>query len=142
AIEGAGAIAATANDLETARILNLQPRYGVDITESSLPQETQQSNALHFQKGCYIGQEIVERVRSRGHVNKTLMGFEIEGGPAPASGTGITVGDKEAGAVTSAAVSPAGLVRGLAIVRVPFNRAGEIASVEGRPAQLLEPGLR
>ena len=75
AIEGAGAIAASAEDAETMRIENFVPKYGREITEHTLPQETQQLHALHFQKGCYLGQEIVERIRSRGHVNRMLMGI-------------------------------------------------------------------
>ena len=65
-------------DAEAARIEHFVPRYGCDITEHTLPQETQQMHALHFQKGCYLGQEIVERIRSRGHVNRLLMGFRME----------------------------------------------------------------
>ena len=42
------------------------PAYGIDIVERDLPQETSQMRALHFNKGCYLGQEIVERIRSRG----------------------------------------------------------------------------
>src|SRR6185312_15949917 len=60
------AIPATAEDAEAFRIMKFRPKYGKDITDRSLPQETQQMQAMHFQKGCYIGQEIVERVRSRG----------------------------------------------------------------------------
>ncbi len=44
----------------------LRPQYGVDIRDRDLPQETAQAHALHFAKGCYLGQEIVERIRSRG----------------------------------------------------------------------------
>lgn len=141
-LEGAGAIAASAEQAESARVLNLRPRYGVDITESSLPQETQQSHALHFQKGCYLGQEIVERIRSRGHVNKTLMGFELDSPHVPEIGAKVNAGGKDTGEVTSAASSAHGSVRGLAWVRVPYNKPGEIAGIEGRPAKLLEPALR
>jgi aminomethyltransferase len=49
---------------------NGRPRYGEDIRETSLVQETQQMHAVSFTKGCYLGQEIVERVRAQGHVNK------------------------------------------------------------------------
>ena len=86
-IEAAGAIAATEQDAETARIENFVPRFGCEISDHTLPQETQLTNALHFQKGCYLGQEIVERIRSRGHVNRLLMGFRIElPATAPAGG--------------------------------------------------------
>ena len=52
------------------RIVSGIPRYGVDIRERDLPQETEQARALNFNKGCYVGQEIVERIRSRGAVHR------------------------------------------------------------------------
>ena len=61
-----------------------RPRYGVDITETSIPQETHQMHAVHPSKGCYIGQEIVERVRARGHVNEIWYPIEIEVAESPA----------------------------------------------------------
>ena len=132
ALEAAGAIAASAEDAERARIHSFRPRYGVDITAASLPQETQQTHALHFQKGCYLGQEIVERIRSRGHVNKQLMGFRLEGHALPAAGTNLFAGGKEAGEVTSAAETPEGIY-GLAYIRVPWNKPGSLAGIDGRP---------
>ena len=65
-----GVIQADKVTADVVRIENAKPRYGVDISDASLPQETQQMYAVHPSKGCYIGQEIVERVRSRGHVNE------------------------------------------------------------------------
>jgi tRNA-modifying protein YgfZ len=148
-IEGAGAIAATAADAETVRIENFVPRYGCDITEHTLPQETQQMHALHFQKGCYIGQEIVERIRSRGHVNRVLMGFRIEcpieskddGKSAPAAppaGTKLMQEGKPSGEVTSSAAAN-GVVFGLAYVRMPGARSGAIAEIDTRAAALFPP---
>ena len=61
------------------RIVSGIPRYGVDIRERDLPQETEQARALNFNKGCYIGQEIVERIRSRGAVHRKFTGFVMEG---------------------------------------------------------------
>jgi tRNA-modifying protein YgfZ len=75
---------ASDDEVETARILYARPLYGVDITDANLPQETQLTHALHFSKGCYLGQEIVERIRSRGHVNKVLTRLEYASdAPAP-----------------------------------------------------------
>ncbi len=85
ALEDAGAKPVSEAEIEAARILNGKPLYGVDIMDTNLPQETQLTHALHFSKGCYLGQEIVERVRSRGHVNKVLQRVEFEG--APPTGT-------------------------------------------------------
>lgn len=61
--------------LELWRILHGIPRYGQDIRDRDLPQETEQAQALNFTKGCYIGQEIVERIRSRGQVHRKFTGF-------------------------------------------------------------------
>jgi folate-binding protein YgfZ len=138
-LEGAGAIAASPADAELARIQAFRPRYGVDITDATLPQETQQTHALHFQKGCYLGQEIVERIRSRGHVNKQLMGFRLEGHAVPTPGSSLFAGGKEVGDVTSAAEAPDGAVYGLAYVRVPYNKPGAVAGIDGRPAELFSP---
>src|SRR5262249_21758688 len=55
------------------------PRYGVDFNEDNLLLEVGLDNAVSFTKGCYLGQEVVERIRSRGHVNKKLMGLLIDG---------------------------------------------------------------
>ena len=61
--------------LEMQRIVAGIPLYGVDIRERDLPQETEQMRALNFNKGCYVGQEIVERIRSRGNVHRKFTGF-------------------------------------------------------------------
>ena len=80
----AGAQPAGAEALEMWRVLHGIPNYGQDIRDRDLPQETGQSDALNFTKGCYIGQEIVERIRSRGHVHRQFIGFEFSGAvPAP-----------------------------------------------------------
>jgi aminomethyltransferase len=144
ALKTAGAVSATAEDAEQVRLRHFKPRFGQDITENTLPQETQQMHALHFQKGCYLGQEIVERIRSRGHVNKQLMGFHVEThateGPAPVKpGMKLFAGGKEAGEVTSAGIDADGRAYGLAYVRVPYNKPGTTVGIEGRPAELAEP---
>ena len=89
-----------ASDRHLFRVERFLPRYGEDITERTLPQETGLANALHFQKGCYLGQEIVERIRSRGHVNRMLSGLIFES-LAPEPGTKLLAGVAEAGEITS-----------------------------------------
>src|SRR5205814_7314154 len=64
--------------LEVFRVACGIPKFGVDIRQKDLPQETGQERALNFNKGCYVGQEIVERIRSRGAVHRMFTGFEIE----------------------------------------------------------------
>jgi aminomethyltransferase len=105
ALTGAGAVPAGSDALEMYRIARGVPRYGVDLRERDLPQETGQEHALHFTKGCYIGQEIVERIRARGNVHRTFIGFEVEGGP-PQPGTKVRAGDKDVGEITSSARVP------------------------------------
>jgi folate-binding protein YgfZ len=101
----AGAIHASATALECLRIASGIPRYGVDIREKDLPQETGQERALNFSKGCYIGQEIVERIRSRGAVHRQFSGFMIDG-PLPPAGVELQHEGKKAGEITSAAALP------------------------------------
>lgn len=133
-----GAISASANDAEAFRITQFKPRYGWDISDRSLPQETQQTRALHFQKGCYLGQEIVERVRSRGHINRLLMGFTGDSEHAPEPGAKVAYGGKEDGEVTSA-VAVNGKFYGMAIVRAQIAQPGVIVGIDGRPATLVTP---
>ena len=98
-----GAMPVGAASLEAFRITEGIPAFGIDMVERDLPQETAQMRALHFSKGCYLGQEIVERIRTRGNVHRHLRPLELKG-PAPASGTEMTLEDgTAAGTITSAA---------------------------------------
>ena len=81
----AGAKPVGAEALEMWRVLRGIPNYGQDIRDRDLPQETEQPQALNFSKGCYIGQEIVERIRSRGQVHRKFTGF-LFGDRVPALG--------------------------------------------------------
>jgi folate-binding protein YgfZ len=72
-----------ADALELWRVVQGIPQYGQDIRERDLAQETEQNHALCFTKGCYIGQEIVERIRSRGQVHRKFTGFEFADGLVP-----------------------------------------------------------
>ena len=100
-----GATPVGAATLDAFRIADGIPAYGVDMVERDLPQETSQMRALHFSKGCYQGQEIVERIRSRGNVHRHLRSLELEG-PVPASGAELSFGGKPVGHITSAAALP------------------------------------
>ena len=91
--------------LELHRIALGTPRYGQDIRERDLPQETEQAQALNFNKGCYIGQEIVERIRSRGAVHRMFTGFIVDG-PLPPPGGKVQVEGKDVGEITSNAALP------------------------------------
>jgi folate-binding protein YgfZ len=105
ALANAGATPVGEPAVELLRIAAGIPRYGQDIRERDLPQETEQQRALNFTKGCYIGQEIVERIRSRGAVHRTFIGFEIEGS-LPTPGAKVQVDGKDVGEITSVASLP------------------------------------
>ncbi len=140
-LTAAGAIQASSEEQDAVRIEHGTPRYGADITESCIPQETGLMHALSFNKGCYLGQEIVERVRSRGHVNRVLTHLAIDAPAAPAPGAKIIAQDKEgngkpAGEITSAALSPRhGGVRALGYIRAEALASAAALSVEGAPAK-------
>lgn len=108
ALVAAGATPVGSEAQEMQRIAAGVPLYGVDIGERDLPQETEQMRALNFNKGCYVGQEIVERIRSRGNVHRKFSAFAVEAGAVIAAGDKIFSGkagedEKEVGEVTSAA---------------------------------------
>ena len=103
AVVAAGAVPAGSEALELQRIVAGTPTYGVDIRERDLPQETEQARALNFNKGCYVGQEIVERIRSRGAVHRKFTGFVADGAVQIARARRLFAGDKEVGEITSAA---------------------------------------
>lgn len=97
-----GAAACSPEAVDDLRILEGTPRYGTDIRDKDLPQETAQTRALHFAKGCYLGQEIVERIHSRGNVHRTFTGFSLSG-TLPPAGTPLTGEGKPIGELTSVA---------------------------------------
>ena len=105
------------------RLEHGKPRYGEDISERFLAQEANQPHALHFSKGCYLGQEIVERVRSRGQIHRVLMPLVLDTGTPPEPGAKLETGDAAVAEITSAAYSPAfGKVVALAYVRTEHAR--------------------
>lgn len=96
--------AASAEEAEAVRIAMGEPRLGVDIGEDTIPEEAGLvEGAVDFDKGCYLGQELVARIDSRGHVNRHLRGLLLEEPAAAASPVATEAGD--VGWVTSAAVS-------------------------------------
>ena len=111
---------ASATALEYLRILEARPKYGVDIRDRDLPQETAQAHALHFSKGCYLGQEIVERIRSRGQVHRRFTAFRLTGELPAALPAPLQAGGKPAGELTSAALVP--LAEGPALVALGYVR--------------------
>jgi folate-binding protein YgfZ len=106
ALRTAGATPVGTGAVDALRIAEGIPAYGIDMIERDLPQETSQMRALSFSKGCYLGQEIVERIRSRGNVHRHLRPLELSG-PIPQPGTELAIeGGAPAGHFTSAAELP------------------------------------
>jgi len=105
ALQTAGATPCETQSMEWLRILEGTPLYGTDIRDRELPQETGQTRALHFAKGCYLGQEIVERIRSRGNVHRTFSAFRLEG-DLPAAGSLLEANGKQVGELTSVVAVP------------------------------------
>ncbi len=95
-----GAVPGSPEALNQLRILEGTPLFGTDIRDRDLPQETGATRALHFSKGCYLGQEIVERIRSRGNVHRTFSGFHLLGAPA-VPGAALSTDGKPVGELTS-----------------------------------------
>ncbi len=124
-LESGGAVAATDEDLEILRVSRLVPRFGRDFGPRNIPHETQQLNAVSFTKGCYTGQEIVERVRSQGRVRRLLVGIELESSSVPEDLTVYHDG-KRVGTMTSPTpgAAPDGATRGFAIVRREAGDSG------------------
>ena len=121
----AGYPQATAEEARVVRIECGRPRYGEEIVERYLVQETGQLQAVHFSKGCYLGQEIVERVRSRAQIHRVLRRLEIDMDEPPASGTKLKSGEADAAEIASAVYSPAlGKVVALAYMRTQFAEPG------------------
>lgn len=129
-------VQATEDQVEAWRVLAGLPRLGVDVIESDLPQEAGLEAAVAFDKGCYLGQEAVAKVRNLGHPRRLLLPIEAD---APVSAGDLVLADgREAGTLTSVAVVDG---RSLGLARIgwaarvgPFLTAGGVA-LSVRPTQ-------
>jgi hypothetical protein len=118
-----GAADLSAEDLEVLRIEEGVARFGADLDGERLPMEAGLSrDAIHFDKGCYIGQETVTRASFRGQIQRGLVQLELPPGAGP--GTPLSADGKEVGQVTSAAETTRGRL-GLGYVRRAHWREGE-----------------
>ena len=93
--------------LNTLRIESGTPRFGVDMTEATIPIEANLQDAISYTKGCYIGQEVIARIEARGHVNRQLVGLLLGDAGVPEAGARIFSPQREVGWITSATQSPA-----------------------------------
>lgn len=126
-----GASPVGAQAMNTHRIEAGIPVYGIDMDESNIPIEAGLWSALDFEKGCYVGQEVVARIKWRGHVNWHLLGIVLEGSYVPSAGDQIFSGERKIGRVTSAVLSP-GLKKPIALgyIRREFKEPGTNVSVK------------
>jgi len=119
------------------------PWFGHDYDDKQIPHEAGLEHShINYEKGCYTGQEIVERVRSRGHVNRRLTEMRFFGAEAPAPGAKLLFGGNEVGSVTSSAFSPTlGQAIGLGYLRREHSAIGTRLDASGIPAEVIEPPL-
>ena len=129
--------------LNSVRLECGTPWFGHDYDDKQIPHEAGLEHShINYEKGCYTGQEIVERVRSRGHVNRRLteLGFFAAGAPAP--DTKLLYGGNEIGSVTSTAFSPRlGQPIGLGYLRREHSAIGTRLDASGIPAEVIAPPL-
>jgi len=130
-LESAGARPVGYAALEILRIEAGVPRYGVDMDETNVVTETALDDAVSYTKGCYVGQEIIARIKYRGHVAKKLSGVMFEQAVNVAVGASIQSADgKEAGRITSATYSPhLGRTIALAYLKYDYLAAGTSVKV-------------
>ena len=134
---GLGALEASPLEVQAVRIENARPRFSEDFDNTCLVQEVRLMHAVHSNKGCYLGQEIVERVRSRGQVHRQLVSLHLETLQPPGPGTNIGHEEANVGTITSSAYSPAaGRVIALGFVRSQFASPDTILDVAGVPARV------
>jgi tRNA-modifying protein YgfZ len=133
------AAAASAAEVETARIEAGMPRYGVDVDEDAFPFETPLGRFLDYGKGCYIGQEPVFRVHARGQAARALRGLRVRGDAAPAVGARVVHPARpDAGQVTSAALSPRlGPIALAYLHRTAWDLGAEV-EVDGKVATVVD----
>lgn len=129
-LKGAGATEVAEDELEAVRIANGVPRWGRDMDEKTFPQEAGvDDRAVHFDKGCYLGQEAMAKIHFRGKVNRRLRTIEPVG-PVVA-GADVVVDGQKVGAITSVA-GP----RALAMLRYSIEPGTEVTAGD-TPARVI-----
>jgi folate-binding protein YgfZ len=142
-VDAAGGAPAGMQAVNSIRLESGVAWFGLDYDDKNIPHEAAlERSHINYEKGCYTGQEIVERVRSRGHANRRLTGLQFSGAKAPLAGTKLLVpGDpaaKEAGHVTSSGFSPLlGRFIGLGYVRREHSAVGTRLDASGGAAEVI-----
>jgi tRNA-modifying protein YgfZ len=142
ALCGRGAAPISSQAAECLRIERGRPRYGVDLDDTTIPQEAGlNERAVSFTKGCYVGQETVARLRYRGKPNRHLRGLRLSEPVGP--GTELHLGERVVGRLTSAVISPALGPIGLALLRREAELDTTVAVGErGATAEVVELPFR
>jgi folate-binding protein YgfZ len=139
ALRNSGLRELTPEAFDTIRIEQGIPKFGVDMDENTLAPEALGDTAISYSKGCYIGQEVIARIRTYGQVAKALRGLRLDpAAPVPKHGDKIFHDGKEVGWITSAVFSPK-LERPIALgyVRKECNQIGTILSVNDSRAEIV-----
>lgn len=134
---GSDVVRGTESEWDALRIAKHLPLFGKDFDEKTYPQEASlEKLAVSFQKGCYLGQEVVCRLEMRGHVSRKIVPLAVEGAGVPAKGAEVKADGRVIGSVTSATQGPDGVVA-LAMVRYAFSEPETKVEVDGRAATVL-----
>jgi folate-binding protein YgfZ len=139
-LKDSGIPEASIDAFETSRIENGIPRFGVDMDENTLAPEAIE-NAISYSKGCYIGQEVIARIRTYGQVAKALRSLRFDpGATVPQAGDKILHDGKEVGWITSACFSPKHQRPvALGYVRKECNQLGTRLNVSDVVAEIYDP---
>ncbi len=122
--------------LEIVRVEHGLARVGVDTTAKTIALEARLERAISFDKGCYVGQETVERVSARGGLKKKLLGLRFAGDRVPQTGAPAHLDGTEVGVVTSAVLSPRFGAIGLAILHHSAWETGVRLAIAGNGEQI------
>jgi aminomethyltransferase len=145
AAKGEGFVRGDFEALEILRIEAGLPALGSELDDEVLPPEARLERAISTNKGCYVGQEIVARLRARGQVNHLLVGLRIESSALPVVGTKLMAEGRVTGEVTSVALSPTEGPIALGFVRREHAETGTQIEFEGGRASIavlpFVPGL-
>jgi folate-binding protein YgfZ len=123
--------------LETLRLEHGIPAWGAELTTLTLPPEAgpRLLEAISYTKGCYVGQETIARLKSVGHVNRSLVFLRCDSGKFPAAGSKLRQGEREVGVITSSGYSPR-LETGIALGYVQRQMAMEGTSLQAAAISL------
>jgi len=117
---------------EAARIAAGEPRWSAEITADYFPMEVGLGDAIDYAKGCYLGQEVIVRIRDRGHINWQLRRLRLRGDSDPAPGDAVeSEGRPRAGRITSAARLPGGEGVALALLHTSVAEGAEVRIKHG-----------